>query len=345
MASNLESSINRGSDLFFDFACFPCQENDRNTEADVYCEECSKLYCNKCVEHHNLLYKKHAILGKKQISKWPRITVDEQEQCQEHKKEKLTIFCEDHRQLICQVCHVRNHKKCSHVVLIVDKIKDLHQKRDFKQLSETVDTQHQQLIQKKDDFEENMKSLEKSYNKILEEINALRKKINDSLDQLERNTKQALDALLATMKTSIQTDIENCTRSIENITCLKDDWLRRKDKSEVLTFIKYRKCCDQSLKTEAFLKAMTTKNEMTITFNPDTTIQQTLSTLSGLGQVDRQEIIHIHSNSYTEKAEEERLREELRIVREKLKVETDQHKIRKLKGEETRLILQCLSVH
>ena len=36
-----------------------------------------------------MLYKKHAILGKKQISKWPRITVDEQEQCQEHKKEKL----------------------------------------------------------------------------------------------------------------------------------------------------------------------------------------------------------------------------------------------------------------
>ncbi|KAH3848920.1 hypothetical protein DPMN_091305 [Dreissena polymorpha] len=167
MASKMENSINRGSDLFFDFACFPCQENDRNIEADVYCEECSKLYCNKCVEYHNLLYKKHAIVSKKQISKWPETNVGEQEQCQEHKKEKLTIYCEDHSQLICQVCHLHNHKKCSNVILIADKVKDLLQKGDFKQLSETVESQHRQLIQIKNDFEENMKSLEKSYKKIL----------------------------------------------------------------------------------------------------------------------------------------------------------------------------------
>ncbi|KAH3820545.1 hypothetical protein DPMN_122289 [Dreissena polymorpha] len=52
-------------------------------------------------------------------------------------------------------------------------MKELHQKGDFKQLSATVDTQHQQLIHMKDDFDKNIKTLEKSYKKILEEINAL----------------------------------------------------------------------------------------------------------------------------------------------------------------------------
>ncbi|KAH3720651.1 hypothetical protein DPMN_063554 [Dreissena polymorpha] len=61
----------------------------RNTEADFYCEECSKFYCSKCVEYHNYLYKKHAILDKKNISQWPETNVRQQEQCQEHKKEKL----------------------------------------------------------------------------------------------------------------------------------------------------------------------------------------------------------------------------------------------------------------
>ncbi|KAH3801081.1 hypothetical protein DPMN_154726 [Dreissena polymorpha] len=130
-----------------------------------------------------------------------------------------------------------------------------------------------------------MISIEKSYKKILEEIKALRKTINDSLDQLEMNTKQALNTLLANVRTSIQTDIENCNQSIKSITCVKEDWLRRKEKSKSLKFIKYRKCCDQSLKTKAFLRAMTTKNEMTLSFNPDTTIKQTLSTLSVLGQI------------------------------------------------------------
>ncbi|XP_052248407.1 uncharacterized protein LOC127856311 [Dreissena polymorpha] len=285
MASNLESSIHKGSESFFDFSCFPCQENDRNTEAEFYCGDCSKFYCSKCVEYHNFLYKKHEILDKKNISQWPETNVGEQEICQEHKKEKLTGFCEDHSQLICHACHVHTHQLCSHVVLIADKVKDLNQKRDFEQLSATFDTQHQQLIKKKHDFEENLKSLEKSYKKILEEINALRKTINDALDQLEKNTKKALDTLLVNVKTSIRNDIENCNKSIKNISCLQENLLTSKDKKEAPSFIKYRKCLDQSLKVEASLQDMTANNDRTLTFNPDRTIQQTLSALSGLGQI------------------------------------------------------------
>ncbi|KAH3873579.1 hypothetical protein DPMN_036817 [Dreissena polymorpha] len=130
-----------------------------------------------------------------------------------------------------------------------------------------------------------MKSLEKSYKRTLEEINELRKTINDALDQLEKNTKKELDTLLETTKKSIQTDIENCTESIKNITCLKEDWMRIKEKNESLKFIKYRKCLVHSIKVEAVLQEITTQNEMKLIFKPDTTIQQNLSTLSGLGQI------------------------------------------------------------
>ncbi|XP_052227298.1 uncharacterized protein LOC127842025 isoform X2 [Dreissena polymorpha] len=283
MASNMESSINIGSESFFGFSCFTCQEDDKNTKADFYCEECYKFYCSKCVEDHNYLYKKHLILDKKNISQWRETYVIQLEQCQEHKKEKLTGFCEDHSQLICHACHVHNHQKCSHVVLIADKVKDLHQKGDFKQLSATIDTQYQKLIHKKDNLEENMKSIEKSYNKILERINALRKTINDALDQLEKNTKKELDTLLETTRASIQTDIENCTESIKNITCLKEGWMRIKEKSESLNFIKYRKCFVHSIKVDAVLQEITKNNEIKLIFRPDTTIQQNLSTLSVLG--------------------------------------------------------------
>ncbi|XP_052245843.1 uncharacterized protein LOC127854817 isoform X2 [Dreissena polymorpha] len=242
-------------------------------------------WVSKCVEYHNYLYKKHEILDKTNISQWPETNVGEQEICQDHKKEKLTGFCEDHSQLICHACHVHTHQLCSHVVLIADKVKDLNQKRDLEQLSATLDTQHQQLIKKKHDFEENLQSLEKSYKKILEEINALRKTINDALDQLEKNTKKALDTLLVNVKTSIRNDIENCNKSIKNISCLQENLLTSKDKKEALSFIKYRKCLDQSLKVEASLQDMTANNERTLTFNPDRTIQQTLSALSGLGQI------------------------------------------------------------
>ncbi|KAH3873556.1 hypothetical protein DPMN_036794 [Dreissena polymorpha] len=130
-----------------------------------------------------------------------------------------------------------------------------------------------------------MKSLEKSYKRTLEEINELRKTINDALDQLEKNTKKEFDTLLETTRKSIQTDIENCTESIKNITCLKEDWMRIKEKNESLKFIKYRKCLVHSIKVEAVLQEITTQDEMKLIFKPDTTIQQNLSTLSGLGQI------------------------------------------------------------
>ncbi|XP_052251792.1 uncharacterized protein LOC127858625 isoform X2 [Dreissena polymorpha] len=285
MASNFDSSIHGGSDLFFDFSCLACQENDRNTEAEFYCEECSKLFCGTCVKLHDTLFKKHATLGKGNINQWPDTNVDALEQCQEHKKQQLTGFCEDHNQLICHVCHIYNHQTCSHVVLIADKVKDLHQQGDFKKLSATLDTLNVQLIQNKDDFEESMKSLEQSYNTILDKINALRQNINASLDELEKNTIKELDTLLATMKMSIETDIEKCTESIKHMTCVQEDWLRIKDKSEAVNFIMYTKCLDQSLKTKTVLQEMTTTNERTFTFNPNTTIQQTLSMLTGLGQI------------------------------------------------------------
>ncbi|KAH3880214.1 hypothetical protein DPMN_004124 [Dreissena polymorpha] len=110
MASNVESSIEKGCDVIYDFSCLTCQENDRNSEAAFYCEECSKFFCCNCVELHNTLFKRHELLGRNHISQWPKTNVDELEICQEHTKERLTGFCEDHLELICHVCHLHNHK-------------------------------------------------------------------------------------------------------------------------------------------------------------------------------------------------------------------------------------------
>ncbi|KAH3749733.1 hypothetical protein DPMN_184243 [Dreissena polymorpha] len=177
------------------------------------------------------------------------------------------------------------YRECSHVVIIADKVKDLNQKGEFIHLSASLSSLHRQLIQKKDDFEKSMQSLDESSYKIIDEIHALRKAINDLLDQLETNTIKELDTLLARLRASIQTDTENCTISIQKMTRVQDDWLNAKDKSEAVNLIMYRKCLDQSLKTKEVLKGMTVKNDMILTFNPDTTIQKTLSSLSGLGQI------------------------------------------------------------
>ncbi|KAH3735741.1 hypothetical protein DPMN_042276 [Dreissena polymorpha] len=109
MALHFESSIHKGSDLLFDCSCFTCHENDRNTEAEFYCEECSILFCDKGMENHNYLYKKHATSGKANSSLWP-VSNGKLEQCKVHYGRKFEIFCGDHNELLCNMCHVSNHK-------------------------------------------------------------------------------------------------------------------------------------------------------------------------------------------------------------------------------------------
>ncbi|KAH3816329.1 uncharacterized protein LOC127832272 [Dreissena polymorpha] len=285
MASNFESSIQRGSDLFFDFPCFTCQENDRNTEAAFYCPQCSKFYCCNCVEHHNNLYKKHSTLGKDKINIWPEATVDLQEQCREHKGEKLTALCEDHNQLLCHVCHIHTHKNCTHVVLITDKVKALQQGGEFKQLSAMLDTFCKKLNQKKDDFEESIQFVDKSHKQILEEINTSHTKITNQLEHLKRETIKELDTLHATLKSSIQTDITHCNESVQTMNSLIQNLKKITDKSEILHLRTYSKCLDHSIKAESFFKENSAKKDIQITFQLDTTIDQILSTMPGLGKI------------------------------------------------------------
>ena len=112
MASNLEGSIYSGSDLIHDFSCDSCEENENNKLADFYCEKCLKFYCNTCLQHHNQLYKKHDIFGRNYLNKWPvaKASEDLHEYCLEHKDKKLEVFCEDHGDLLCAVCHIYRHK-------------------------------------------------------------------------------------------------------------------------------------------------------------------------------------------------------------------------------------------
>ncbi|XP_052213579.1 uncharacterized protein LOC127832260 [Dreissena polymorpha] len=116
MSANLESLIQSGYDLIFPF--FTCQGNIIYKKAEFFCKECSKCYCGTCGEYHNFLFKKHAIWGKEKISQWPETNVNVQEQCQKHKGEKLTAFCEDHSKLMCRVCRIYTHNQCRKVTPI-----------------------------------------------------------------------------------------------------------------------------------------------------------------------------------------------------------------------------------
>ncbi|WAR25841.1 hypothetical protein MAR_011545 [Mya arenaria] len=120
MASKFESSIQRDGDFIYDFTCSPCEENGLNTEAQHFCKECSKYYCNKCAPVHNTLYNRHTVFGRKDLDNWAGSTTtitNAVEICERHPGKSLELVCDDHDQLCCHVCIAVDHRPLRYIMM------------------------------------------------------------------------------------------------------------------------------------------------------------------------------------------------------------------------------------
>ncbi|KAH3794141.1 hypothetical protein DPMN_147672 [Dreissena polymorpha] len=153
-------------------------------------------------------------------------------------------------------------KYCMCCERVADGIKFLRQRGYVHQLKTKLDTLREKCIQKKEDLEESIQSLEKTYNTILEEIHNLREEINEYLDTVEMNTVSLLDTLLLAVKTSVQEDILVCKQVIEDMNHSDNNMQIMENNSDTLQCIMYSNCRDESFKAESMLHGLTAKRRL-----------------------------------------------------------------------------------
>ncbi|KAH3816339.1 hypothetical protein DPMN_117854 [Dreissena polymorpha] len=105
------------------------------------------------------------------------------------------------------------------------------------------------------------------------------------MDHLKRETIKELDNFFATLTSSVQKDITDCNESVQTMKGLKEDWQKIKGKSEILHFVTYIQCLNHTIKADSILHEKLAKKDITFSFQPNTTIEKTLSNLSGLGKI------------------------------------------------------------
>ncbi|KAH3799301.1 hypothetical protein DPMN_152907 [Dreissena polymorpha] len=112
MAANFETSQIKGSDEVYDLCCSICEDDDIYKEGRFHCKKCSKYFCDSCVLTHNKFHKDHSVTEKDEGDNLPvnKIFDDTLELCVEHFSEKLTMFCDDHEKLLCQLCLLHYHR-------------------------------------------------------------------------------------------------------------------------------------------------------------------------------------------------------------------------------------------
>ena len=74
-------------------------EEHPNIDAISFCQNCKIYICNKCLNHHQALFKKHLIIN---IDNNQEIFIDK---CNENNhNDKLDFYCKNHNILCCAAC-------------------------------------------------------------------------------------------------------------------------------------------------------------------------------------------------------------------------------------------------
>ncbi|XP_052247776.1 uncharacterized protein LOC127855903 isoform X2 [Dreissena polymorpha] len=194
------------------------------------------------------------------------------------------MFCEDHSQLCCTNCAFLNHRQCAKVTLISESVKG--PPPNLQQLSRKIQSILEEIKKLQNYWDTNMQSLQASYDKQLYVIHDTRKKINSILDNIEKNTMKELDDKLASLKASVKTDADNCSKLKNELKQLNDAIHDIVDKGKAeLTFIASKKCMEKIEQSETYLMQNSFQVESSLTFQADRDFQQYLSKLSGLGKI------------------------------------------------------------
>ncbi|XP_052778751.1 uncharacterized protein LOC128216221 [Mya arenaria] len=292
MASKFESSIQRGCDFIHDFACSACEEDGLNTEAQHFCNQCTKYYCDICVTKHYGLYKRHTVLDRKDVKKWAAAPgmVDILERCGRHPGEALKMVCGDHDQLCCHVCVSIDHRQCSSIQHIPDVAKGIRKDPEFRQLPQRVAELRKQIENIKNDRKKNSSSLRKTRTAIVDEIKAIRKKINDILDKMEKTTVQELDRLVADQELSIKKDTESWTQMHDELKNIIDDIQSKDSSGEPPLYIGFRKCEEKIKQANEILQNMSNVVKYDITFRKHNGIEDNLSLMKTFGELNESNV-------------------------------------------------------
>ena len=120
---------------------------------------------------------------------------------------------------------------------------------------------------------ETCSSLQETHKKILDDIRTLHRMLSEALKQLETDTIKELDALMAAIKTLIESDTDQCTKLHTKMHCFQDKIKSLEDQFGAMSYIMYTKSLELASKIDTLLtdvKHMIKSNDIYSRYNHTT---------------------------------------------------------------------------
>ena len=192
--------------------CGPCQR-----KAEYYCGDCLEYLCTLCKDYHKKLpvTKYHIIVPAGQAS--ANTTIRGRHStviyCRCNKQQEVQYYCEDHQEILCDLCKETKHYKCqtstiqikssayssSKLDSVASKLNGI--KDDYAQLYKERNDESKRLERMKDDCRKTIEKFRKEIDSFLDKLeNNILKQVELFETEGQKRIRQHISMLTATMK-------------------------------------------------------------------------------------------------------------------------------------------------
>ncbi|XP_021377878.1 E3 ubiquitin-protein ligase TRIM56-like [Mizuhopecten yessoensis] len=198
--------------------CKPCQtKGDLTNPAKFWCKIMNLNFCETCkVQHHDVLHNECDILD---ITRYDsRKTKKKQSvpKCDKH-DEKLIWYCEDHKRLGCNICMIKDHRRCDEVTTAMEYLQKLKAGSQLEEMEMALKKGVQAMTSLVKDFDEQLKTMVQKQEIALQSIKELRQSVEEQLNKLQKDVTDKLITLFKEEKGNLEASSRQCERLMNNM--------------------------------------------------------------------------------------------------------------------------------
>lgn len=191
-----------------DVLCTPCKRKRKSTTGSKWCRSCHEALCKSCVEVHDSLKTtmKHEMMDLNEAKTSDTKSLVYGPNCPIHDHQVLTLFCEDHDELICPLCAGAKHKECKQIRAVNEEVKA--KSYEFQEASSKSSNQLQIAKKALVSTQSSLSEVDSTFPNLRDKIRSVRNRVDEILSKCEKKSTEELGRLENEYRGKLEQDIQ-----------------------------------------------------------------------------------------------------------------------------------------
>ncbi|XP_060073873.1 E3 ubiquitin-protein ligase TRIM56-like [Ylistrum balloti] len=286
-------------------ACQPCSRKNKSVNATHWCRFCSETLCDDCTGFHQSLKKtmRHHVMDLATMRKMSIRDMMAPPTCKYHEDEVLMLYCDDHEELLCNICTATRHRKCGSVRDVPEVLES--KQNGVKALQDRLSEQTRGAEYVADDRETAVKQMDNNMASVLDEVKSLRKRINGMLEKCETQLATELKDIGLQERERLNEQVRNAQSLLSAASNSKEILKQSKENGGDIHFLNWMNQVENAVDdfSVRFRGISTDMSKRNVTFIADNKLTSLAQNITKLGTIHvNNPSSPVHSKSQRSKA-------------------------------------------